>query len=212
MVKKKRKFSDKETFIAESCIFDDEYMKLYFGNEIEVTQLVLRIILDNDSLIVKRVYNQPELKNAIGREITLDILATDKSGRLMNIEIQRNNKGAKFERAMYHLSMINVNKLDKKSGFEDLPEACVIFITENDVRKGKRPIYNYEMTDIATGERALSKQRIIYVNGNYKDDGTALGRLIHDFKSKKVGDMYYKELADRARYLKETRLTIRESQ
>ena len=28
MDKKKRKYSDKETFIAESCIFDDEYMKL----------------------------------------------------------------------------------------------------------------------------------------------------------------------------------------
>ena len=52
MDKKKRKYSGKETFIAESCIFDDEYMKLYFGNEVEITQLVLRIILDNDSLII----------------------------------------------------------------------------------------------------------------------------------------------------------------
>lgn len=205
MDKKKRKYSDKETFIAESCIFDDEYMKLYFGNEVEITQLVLRIILDNDSLIVKKVDNQPELKNSIGQEITLDILATDKSCRLINIEIQRNNKGAKFERAMYHLSMINTNKLGKESSFEELPEVCVIFITENDVRHGKRPIYKYEMTDIDTGERALRKQKIIYVNGSYRDDGTALGRLIHDFKSKTVSGMYYKELADRARYLKETK-------
>ena len=86
-----------------------------------------------------------------------------------------------------------------------MPEVCVIFITENDVRHGKRPIYKYEMTDIDTGERALRKQKIIYVNGSYKDDGTALGKLIHDFKSKTVSGMYYKELADRARYLKETK-------
>ena len=46
MDKKKRKYSDKETFIAESCIFDDEYMKLYFGNEVPIS-LTRRAVLKN---------------------------------------------------------------------------------------------------------------------------------------------------------------------
>ena len=46
-------------------------------------------------------------------------------------------------------------------------------------------------------------EHIIYVNGSYLAD-TPLGKLVHDFNCKEAKDMYYKELADRVRYFKET--------
>ena len=46
------------------------------------------------------------------------------------------------------------------------------------------------------------KLHIIYVNGDYKDDKSEIGKLIHDFKCSNPDDMYYTNLAARSKYLK----------
>ena len=45
---------------------------------------------------------------------------------------------------------------------------------------------------------------ILYVNGEYQDVETPVGRLMHDFYCTKSEDMYSKVLADEVKYLKET--------
>ena len=45
---------------------------------------------------------------------------------------------------------------------------------------------------------------ILYVNGEYRDVETPVGRLMHDFYCTKSEDMYSKVLADEVKYLKET--------
>ena len=45
---------------------------------------------------------------------------------------------------------------------------------------------------------------IVYVNGEYRDTDTPVGRLMHDFHCTKSEDMYSRELAEEVRYLKET--------
>lgn len=191
--------------IASSNLMVDWYMSLFFKDDIECTQTVVRTILDKPDLVVESVKTQEILKNIAGREVRLDIYAIDSTGKRFNIEIQRQDKGADFKRAVYNLSIINTNSLNKRQDFKDLPEIYVIFITENDVRHGNRPIYRYEFTDIDTGENVDCGQHIIYVNGANKDTSTALGRLMHDFFCTEAKDMYDEELAKKAKYLKETR-------
>lgn len=60
-----------------------------------------------------------------------------------------------------------------------------------------------------TGKRFDDESHIIYVNGEIKDN-TPLGRLMHDFACKDPRQMYYKELADRAAFLKETEEGVKE--
>lgn len=45
---------------------------------------------------------------------------------------------------------------------------------------------------------------ILYVNGEYQDVDTPIGRLMHDFYCTRSEDMYSKILADEVKYLKET--------
>ena len=45
---------------------------------------------------------------------------------------------------------------------------------------------------------------ILYVNGEYQDVETPVGRLMHDFYCTKSEDMYSKVLAGEVKYLKET--------
>ena len=63
----------------------------------------------------------------------LDVLATDSTGRKINVEIQRSDKGAGRKRARYNSSMMDANLLRKGEKFDELPETYVVFITEHDV-------------------------------------------------------------------------------
>ncbi len=49
-----------------------------------------------------------------------------------------------------------------------------------------------------------NKKGIICINGAYKNDGTRIGQLMHDFRCVEAEDMHNKVLADKVKYFKET--------
>ena len=61
--------------IKEFTLMDDPFMTKVFEDDIERTQLILRIILENDTITVKQASTQKRLKNLQGRDLQLDILA-----------------------------------------------------------------------------------------------------------------------------------------
>lgn len=188
--------------IQDFCLFDDELMSKCFENNIECTELILRIIMDKSDLKVKKAHVQHVIKNLQGRSITLDIDAVDSEQKEYDIEIQRADSGAKPKRARYHSSLLDANVLLAGDETENLPETYVIFITEHDVLGKGKPIYHINRYIEETGEVFGDSSHILYVNGAYRDD-TPLGLLMKDFSCKIVSDMHYKELADRVRYFKE---------
>lgn len=81
----------------------------------------------------------------------------------------------------------------------------LIFITENDKYKQGVPLYHIERTIKEKGHALFEDGlHILYVNGEYQDVDTPVGRLMHDFYCTKAEDMYSKELAEEVKYLKET--------
>ncbi len=184
-------------------LIDDDFMNACFDGYTEGAELLLRIILDKPDIHVKRVTTQRRMKNLLGRDIQLDIDATDDSGKDYNVEVQRSDKGAGRKRARYHSSIIDAHLLNPGDDFADLPETFVIFITEKDVIGKGKPIYRIERKIEETGESFDDGEHIIYVNGADKDASTALGKLMHDFFCINPDDMNYKELADKVRYFKE---------
>ena len=86
-----------------------------------------------------------------------------------------------------------------------MPESFIIFITENDKYECGVPVYHIERT-IEEREHELFGDglHILYVNGEYRNADTPIGRLMHDFHCTKSEDMYSKVLAKEVKYLKET--------
>ena len=84
---------------------DDNFMTPFFKDYIEGAQLLVQTILERPDLSIKSVNTQETLINP-GRSVRLDILASDSNGVLYNIEMQRDNKGAHFNRACLHASSI----------------------------------------------------------------------------------------------------------
>ncbi len=188
--------------IRDFRLMDDDFLSKCFEDNIECTELVLKIILNQKELKVQQVRTQATIKNLQGRSIRMDILATDRDGRQINIEVQRSDRGAIAKRARYNSSLMDANLTEPGEEYNALPETYVIFITEKDVLKKNLPIYHVDRMVRETGDDFQDEAHIIYVNGQYQDD-SPLGILMKDFFCTDPDDMYYKPLAERARYLKQ---------
>ena len=125
-----------------SCLrlIDDDFMTICFDNYIEGAELLLKIILQREDLTVTEVKAQKAMKNLQGRDVWLDIYATDKNGDRYDIEVQRAKQGADPKRARYHSSMVDADMLKQNEDFRELRENYVIFITETDVLGFNRQI------------------------------------------------------------------------
>ena len=185
-------------------LIDDDFMTVCFNDYVEGAELLLKIILDRDDLKVSEVKTQKVMKNLQGRDIWLDIYATDSEGKKYDIEIQRADKGAHRKRARFHSCLIDSDILNSGEDFTDMHESYVIFITENDVLGLNEPIYHIDRMIREGNVEFNDGEHIIYVNGSMKTKDTALGRLISDFYCTDAKDMCYKELSERVRHFKET--------
>lgn len=185
-------------------LLDDDFLTKCFEEDPRYIQLVLRIVLEKPDLVVVDVRTQVFVENLLNRSVRLDVLATDSTGRKINVEIQRSDKGAGRKRARYNSSMMDANLLSKGGDFDMLPETYVVFITEHDVIGGGQPLYKIERYISGSGIKFGDGSHIVYVNGAYRDE-TPIGRLMHDFSCTDPEHMYYEELAQRVRFFKESK-------
>ena len=127
-------------------LMDDDFMTVVFDGDNEITEFLLRILLNRDDLRVKKVTTQKEKRNLFGRSVRLDILAEDDKGKLYNVEVQRADEGATPKRVRYNQAMLDSHCLKKKDDFNKLPELYIIFITENDYYGLGLPFYKIKRT------------------------------------------------------------------
>ena len=182
---------------------DDTFMRGLFKDNIPLAELVLRIIVGKPDLTLVKCETQADLKRVTGaRSVCLDAYATDNTGKKYDIEIQRADNGADPHRARYHSSALDVENLDEKQEYRELPDSYVVFITENDYYKAGEPVYVIQNMNLTLGQPFGDGAHILYVNGQYRGDSD-IGRLMHDFNCTKAEDMNFELMAERTRYLKE---------
>jgi len=202
MTKEEKKEQELQTIIQSLTLMDDEFMSAVFQDNLDGTNLVLRIFLNKPELNVHRVIAQHTLTNLQKRGVRLDIHAFG-YGKEFDIEIQRAGRGASPKRARYNLSVMDANSLLAGDDFEKLPATYVIFITETDVLQLNEPISFIKRQICGKNIVFEDDSAIVYVNGAYEDESTPLGKLVHDFRCTRAEDMYYPILRERVRYFKE---------
>ena len=69
-------------------LLDDDFLTKCFEGDPKYIQLVLRIVLEMPDLVAVDVRTQVFVENLLNRSVRLDILATDSTGRKINVEIQ----------------------------------------------------------------------------------------------------------------------------
>ena len=123
---------------------DDDFMTACLEDNYEAVELILRIVLGQEDITIKSIRVQDSMKNLQGRSAILDVHAVDNTGKEFDCEIQRSDKGAGVKRARHNSSLLDAHILKPGEDTENIPDTYVIFITENDVMKGKQPIYPVE--------------------------------------------------------------------
>ena len=181
-------------------LIDDTFMRVFFREHTELAQYVLRILTGINDLVLDEGEPQRDLKRLVGaRGLCLDYYGEDTLGRHYNLEIQRDDSGATAKRARYHAGALDVDFLNAGDEFEKLPTTYVIFLTEHDIWGEGKALYPVEKK---IGNVVYDDgQHILYANASFKGTGL-IGELMHDFMCIDPDDMYSKELAARARYLK----------
>lgn len=72
---------------------------------------------------------------------------------------------------------------DTGKNFDKLPETYVIFVTLKDALGCGLPIAHIDRIIRENGKEFGDEEHFIYVDSS-KDDGSELGRLMHDFRAK----------------------------
>ena len=189
--------------IEEFRYMDDDFMSVCLADNYEGVGLILQIVLGKPDIKVKSLRTQELLKNLQGRSAILDVHAVDSANKEFDVEIQRSSAGAGAKRARHNSSLLDAHILKPGDDTENIPDSYVIFITENDVMKGKQPVYPVERY-VTVGENKVlfgDGSHILYVNGTYRGNDE-VGKLMHDFSYMDPDDMNYEVLAGRARYFK----------
>ena len=190
-------------------LMDDDFFSEALDEKIEPVEYILRTILERNDIKVQCTEAQVEYKSATKRSIKLDIRAVDTEGHVLDIEVQRADKGASVRRARFHSSVIDRTLLEKGEDFDALVDTYVIFITRNDILGFHLPIYHIDKEIIETKEAFDDGQHIIYVNASRRDS-TELGHLMHDLHCKDASEMYSDILSTRVRELKESEKGVKE--
>ena len=202
-VKKGRFSKEVVEIVSGLTLFDDDLMSRVFDNNIEATELLLRIIFGRPIKVVK-AKGQEEIHSydIDGRTIRLDIMAVDSDGKKIDIEVQTGEKGSEVKRARYHSSMLDSGMLKKGQDFSEIRDSYVIFIYKHDKFHEGLPVYHLSRFVEETGKKVNDGSNIIYVNGTYAGDDD-LGKLLADFMQPDASKINFKELADGVRYFKE---------
>ena len=172
--------------INEFRMFDDTFMSAVFDGKTEETEFLIRVILNREDIRVYDSKAQFFMSNIYGRGLRLDILARDEQGHAYHFEVERSKERATPRRARFAGSMVDSRLLKRGQDITELPDRYTIFITEEDEFGEGLPLYHAEYTVSELNHSPLGDGSfIIYVNGQYRNIDTPIGKLMHDFSCSK---------------------------
>ena len=179
---------------------DDTFFEV-LADDIGVCQEMLRIILEDEKLIVKDVIVQSSERNLYGRSVRLDALCILGNGKKCNVEVQRSNEDHHLKRVRFNASVITVRDSQTDDKFEETIDLIVVYISEFDIFKCGRVIYHVDSVIRETQEKVDDGLERVFVNTAVKD-GTTISEYMGCFLQKEIDNAKFPKLTNRVHYLK----------
>ncbi len=171
--------------IAKFRPIDDTFFEV-LADDVDFCQEILRIILEDDKLLVESVNVQRGVRNLVGRSVRVDALCTLGDGSKANIEVQRSNDDNHFKRIRYNSSCITASETEPGEKFENVPNVIVVYISEFDLLKGGLTTYHLDRVVRETGENIDDGLSIVCVNTKI-NDGTKIAELMQELTERSEG-------------------------
>lgn len=193
----------KKARVAKLRPIDDVFFEALAQNP-KVCQEILRVILEDDKLVVNDVITQNSERNIYGRSVRLDALCTLGTGEKCNIEVQRSDNDDHLRRARFNASVITAINSDPGTKFENVKDVCIVYISQFDVFKQGKTIYHVDKMIRETGTYVDDGLREIFVN-TAVNDGSDISKLMSCFLAETVNNPKFPELSKEVKRLKETK-------
>ena len=179
---------------------DDTFFEV-LADDIGVCQEMLRIILEDEKLVVKDVIVQSSERNLYGRSVRLDALCILGNGKKCNVEVQRSNEDHHLKRVRFNASVITVRDSQTDDKFEETIDLIVVYISEFDIFKRGRVIYHVDSVIRETQEKVDDGLERVFVNTTVKDE-TSISEYMGCFQQKEIDNAKFPKLTNRVHYLK----------
>ena len=173
------------------------------GQDPGVMEEILRVILNDDTLTVEKVIAEYTLPNLPGRGVRLDSFCETGDGHRINVEVQKADDDDHIRRCRYNAAGMTWKEAEKGTRFKDLPDVCVVYITEHDFLHGGRTIYHVDKILRENGSIIDDGSSVIYVN-TAVNDGSAISDLMRCFMQKTVNDPRFPRLSEKVHQYKNT--------
>ena len=173
------------------------------GQDPGVMEEILRVILNDDTLTVEKVIAEYTLPNLSGRGVRLDSFCETGDGHRINVEVQKADDDDHIRRCRYNAAGMTWKEAEKGTRFRDLPDVCVVYITEHDFLHGGRTVYHVDKILRENGSLIDDGSSVIYVN-TAVNDGSAISDLMRCFMQKTVNDPRFPRLSERVHQYKNT--------
>lgn len=186
--------------VKELRPIDDVFFEV-LADDIPFCQEMLRILLEDENLIVKDVIVQSSQRNLYGRSVRLDALCILGNGKKCNVEVQRSDNDDHVRRVRFNASSIAVKDSQKNEKFEQIEDIIVVYISQFDIFKANHVLYHVDSTIRETGHRIDDGLYRVFVNTEVKD-GTTISEYMECFLKKEVHNSKFPEFTDRMNILK----------
>ena len=173
------------------------------GQDPGVMEEILRVILNDNTLTVEKVIAEYTLPNLSGRGVRLDSFCETGDGHRINVEVQKADDDDHIRRCRYNAAGMTWKEAEKGTRFKDLPDVCVVYITEHDFLRGGRTVYHVDKILRENGSLIDDGSSVIYVN-TAVNDGSAISDLMRCFMQKTVNDPRFPRLSERVHQYKNT--------
>jgi hypothetical protein len=164
---------------------------------------ILRVILNDDQLVVLESIPQWTGKNLQGRSVILDAKCISGDGIHIDIEVQKADNDDHQRRVRYNGSILTTNITDPSTDFKDVPDVCVVFISKFDIFEGNRPLYHVDRVVRETGKIVDNGFKEVYVNTKIKDD-SEVSELMEVFVNDSAYNSKFPKTSNGKRIYKET--------
>lgn len=175
----------------------DDLLFRKMAEDKEFCQEILRIILEDDKLIVLESIPQWTGTNLHGRSVILDAKCIRSNNIHVDIEVQKADDDDHQRRVRYNGAILTTNITDSGTKFRKVPDVCVVFISRFNIFNGNLPLYHVDRVVRETKKVVDNGFQEIYVNTEIKDD-SEISELMEVF----VDDNAYNNKFPKTSYMK----------
>ena len=193
----------KEELFLRARPIDDIFGKRMLENNLPLAQFMLRIITGDSTMEITEGHAQHVSSNVDNHKgIITDSYYRDREGNIYVIEFQRKKRSDYIERFSFYQGLIDTSSIDKGEEFSRLKKLSFYVICEDEIFEDGAQVNRIKKIVESNGREYIDNLNLVYLDAS-KWDYSELGMLLHDCLCDSADKMYYEEMAECARRLKE---------